>query len=372
MPSKLVQNLKRQQQQPRKRAPLWTGPGGEGPNGGVTQGLIGRFLVCRERFRLHAVEGLRPADQFNHRLEFGSMWHVCEEALSAGRDPSNTVDQWVPLTNYCRDLCRRYPLQQEQIEHWYQMTRALFPRYVEHWSKHPDVKGRTPLLQEQAFDVPYKLPSGREVRLRGKWDSVDFLPKHKEGGRVYPAGIWLQENKTKSSIDAVKIGRQIKFDLQTMLYLVALKEYGSPDGAVTLEEHVGSPIIGIRYNVIRRSAHKSVESMLKKLDEDEANGRIGEWFARWKVEVTSVDLERFRRETLDPVLEQMCDWWTWVNGKPAEQHSHLFANDRIHWRHPFGVYNVLDEGGSSDVDGFLDTGSTVGLIRAETLYPELQ
>ena len=53
--------------------PLWEGPAGTGPNGGITFSLLSRFLVCRERFRVHAVLGLRPADDFNHRLEFGSM-----------------------------------------------------------------------------------------------------------------------------------------------------------------------------------------------------------------------------------------------------------------------------------------------------------
>ena len=377
MPSKLATTLKRQGAQPKKRVPLWTGPSGEGPNGGVTQGLIGRFLSCRERFRLHAVEGLRPSPQFEPRMEFGSMWHVCEETL-AGSGPRFFQQPSVSapaLTDYCKQLCKKFPTQQEQIDHWYGVCKALFPRYVKHWSRHPDVKGRTPLLQEQAFDVPYNLPSGRTVRLRGKWDAVDLLPAHTEGGRKFAASIWLQENKTKSSIDAVKIGRQVKFDLQTMLYLVALKEYGSPDGAVTLEEHVGAPILGIRYNVIRRSAHKSVESMLKKLDDDVADGRSGEWFARWKIEVTANDIERFRRECLDPILEQLYDWWDYIQCDPCNPWMAEAAGEDvgrfIHWRHPFGIYNVIDEGGFSDVDAFLETGSQAGLHRVDVLYPEL-
>jgi hypothetical protein len=44
----------------------------------------------------------------------------------------------------------------------------------------------------------------------------------------------------------------------------------------------------------------------------------------------------------------------------------------VHWRHPFGVYDALNEGGSSDLDEYLETGSTVGLERASTLFPELE
>lgn len=209
-----------------KRGPVWAGPEAPGPNGGITQSLLARFLTCRERFRLLVVEGLKPADTFSHRLEYGSMWHVCEEALAGS--PSKFADgmiivhhDWVgPLTAYCQQLCKRYPLQQEQIDHWYNVCKITFPLYVEHWSQHPDVTARTPLLQEQVFDVPYQLPSGRTVRLRGKWDSVDLIGKGKN------ASVYLCENKTKGNIDEPALKRQLAsgFDLQTGLYNVALQE----------------------------------------------------------------------------------------------------------------------------------------------------
>ena len=68
------------------------------------------------------------------------------------------------------------------------------------------------MLQEQVCDVPYNLPSGRVVRLRGKFDSVDLID----------GGIYLQENKTKGDIDKIQVERQLSFDLQTLMYSVAL------------------------------------------------------------------------------------------------------------------------------------------------------
>lgn len=149
--------------------PLWKGPCADGPNGGITQSMLNDFLVCPERFRVKYVLGLQPADDFNHRIEYGSMWHVCEEALAGGKP-------WkAPLREYCKKLCRRYPLRQQDIIHWMRVCEVQFPIYVEYWSKYPEARRVTHLLQEQAFDVPYKLPSGRIVRLRGKWDGVDLL-----------------------------------------------------------------------------------------------------------------------------------------------------------------------------------------------------
>ena len=47
-------------------------------------------------------------------------------------------------------------------------------------------------------------------------------------------------------------------------------------------------------------------------------------------------------------------------------------SEALTWRHPFGSVNWLDEGGSSDLDEYLATGSTVGLRQVEELFPELK
>ena len=61
---------------------IWDGP----EEDGITQSLLSRFLVCRERFRILVVDGLKPVDQFSSRIEYGQMWHLCEENLAAGND----------------------------------------------------------------------------------------------------------------------------------------------------------------------------------------------------------------------------------------------------------------------------------------------
>lgn len=327
----------------RRREPLWKGPEVDG----ISYSMLSTFLVCRERFRVKYIEGLDVPERFYAPIDYGHMWHTCEEALGGNRD-------WkLALKLYGSALCTKHRLQQEQVEHWYQMCLATFPLYVDYWKAHPDVVDRTPLFQEKVFDVSYKLPSGRIVRLRGKQDGGDII------GTGRGAKVFLQENKTKSSIDGLKITRQLKFDLQTMLYTVA---------HVCGEDEYECPFGGVRYNVVRRSAHKSVESMLKKLEEDRAAGRIGEWFARWKVEISEADIAKFRSECLDPILENVCGWYDTLTNPHRLQE---FVSPPLHWRHPFGVYNVLDEGGSSDLDEYLDTGSEVGLERREKLFEEL-
>lgn len=348
----------------RPREPLWEGPAGAGPNGGVTQSMLGRYLSDGERFRVQFVEGWNPPDRFEPRREFGNMWHACEEAFAKTNDV-RAVE--AALDAHFQRLAKRYPTDRDEAGEWVAKVYQLFPRCIRHWQENdPDAKRRRPLLQEQTFDVPYNLPSGRSVRLRGKWDGVSLVGD----------GVWLDECKTKSSIQSALLERQLSFDLQTMTYLVALRhEYDRMGWAAR-----GS-LRGVRYNVIRRSAHKTVESMLKKLDEDAASGRIGEWFARWTVEVSAADVARFRRECLDPVLENLFDdweWWELYSRRPlvdpfdyGRRHKLFPQHRRRHFRFPYGVYAPLTEGGSGEVDEYLSSGSTAGLRRLDRLFEEL-
>lgn len=346
--------------------PLWEGPCGPGPQGGITQGLLSRYLACSERFRLKVMEGWRSADSFNIPIEYGSAWHLCEEELADTQQFTGA-----PLKNHIVRLCRQYPLQQSAIQLMYEFIKYQFPLYVDYWAQHPDVTQRRPLLQEVAFDIPYKLSSGRTVRLRGRWDSVDLIGEGKS------AGVFLQENKTKSGIDEAKIVRMLPWDLQTMLYLVALET--TKQQSVTLFEPY--PLRGVRYNVIRRSSHRSLKSFSEKLEEDKATNRLGEWFARWKVEVTPGDLARFKRECLNPLLENLTDdfeHWEYCQADPKTNHwdyqlraKRFPKHTRRHFRMPY-VYSPILDGGCGDLDALLNEGSAVGLEKATTLFRELE
>jgi hypothetical protein len=361
--------------------PVWAGPQADGPRGGVTYSLLNRYLGCKERFRCLVIEGLKPADAWNHRLGYGQMWHVCEQALAgktevvtAGGAPVRGGETWqANLYAYAQGQCDKYPLQQAEIGKWYGVCKTLFPLYAEYWSTHPDVTGRTPLLQEAVFDERYKLPSGRVVRLRGRWDSVDVI----EGGEL-DAGVYLQENKTKGDVDEVQLRRQLTFDLQTMLYVTALSSY--------LPGRTGRAagnLRGVRYNVVRRPR----QYQGKKETEAEFLARLAgivrenpqEFFMRWPVYVAPRDIKVFGQTCLAPLLENLCDdyeWWAYCKTQGKNPYDGIqrawFGHTPRHYRYPFGVYDPLHEGGVTDLDEYLRTGSEVGLRRVDDLFPELQ
>lgn len=350
----------------RKRSePLWKGPEVDG----ITQSLLSRYLACKERFRLLAIEGLRPRDEFSARLHYGEMWHVCEEVHATKGDWEQA------LRTFVSTLMVRYRTQQAQVGKWYSVCRTQFPLYIKYWKKHPDVQQRQHHFSEKVFAVPYELPNGRKVLLRGKLDSVDRIMGE----------FWLQENKTKGDINEQKLQRQLKFDLQTMMYLVALRE---------LLEHSawkGKPIGGVRYNVIRRPLaggkfsikpkkekhYKNKPSVPAERDEDfmerlsdiiKDNGDY--FFMRWKVPINQRDIEIFQDEFLDPCLMELCFWYDHITRDWGRTATSGF-ND-YHYRMPYGLYNPMLEGTESDLDEYLDTGSEVGLVRVDKLFGELE
>lgn len=363
-----------------QRSPVWKGPREDG----ITFSLLSRFLTCRERFRITVIEGLKPVKTFNHRIEYGNMWHACEEAYAEHQ----SVD-WLPTLNvYCADLARKYPMQQDQIHHWYNVCKIEFPEYVKHWSHHPDNVKLTPVAQEQVFNIPYDLPSGRTVRLRGKFDGVDAIGKD----------IYLFETKTKGDIDEVALQRQLTMDFQTGIYMTVLQQMlsgkvkydGPPEEALgkrimTLLGGSGGKLRGVRYNVVRRplSGGKNTIRQTKNETEEQFYERLGGliqedpgyYFMRWKIDLGSNDIDRFRVRCLNPILEQLCDWWEHVSGTSSREspfdcrpavHDYM-----IHWQHPFGVRNSLDEGGHDYLDEYINNGSTAGLERVDNLFPEL-
>ena len=361
--------------------PVWKGPQSAESQGGISQSMLQDYLSCRERFRVYVIEGLYQPEGFSAPLEMGNLWHAAEEAFAnratdAQADLFSSADgDWqTALQQYADQLSQKYPFDRDKVLHWYGMVQAQFPYYVSWWRSHPDMEKRTPLLSEQTFKVPYRLPSGRTVYLRGKWDSVDLVTEGES------AGIWVQENKTKSSIDEGKISRQLKYDLQTSCYLTTLQKSAKIADSQADGWAWTKPIRGVRYNVIRRSAHKTVDSMLKKLNEDISTGRGREWFDRWNVGITAQDLANFKRWTLDPLLENLCDdyeWWSDCYENRSDQFDFQRRQQKYpshanrHFVYPYGVYNTVADGGFGEVDHYILTGRDTGLARATEMFPEL-
>lgn len=347
--------------------PAWKGPVVDG----VSQSLLHTYLVCKERFRITAIDGISTPDAFNKSIEFGQMWHICEEHLAAHMEWEQ------PLTNYAANLSLKvYRTESYQINQIFNLVKLLFPIYIDYWKDDKEVENREPLFQEKVFKVDYELPSGRSVKLRGKFDAADVIKGE---------GVYLQENKTKSQIDKEAIELQLNNDLQVMMYLIALRAY------IPKER-----IKGVRYNVIRRplgggkgsirpkKGSKNIPAETMSEFYQRLEGVIKEdldsYFVRWKADVSEEDLDRFAEETLNPILEDLTDdyeWWEFCKTEGANPYDYIKRQKvfkhhlQRHYRLPYGTYNVVQRGGQTELDRYMNTGSTVGLCNIKEFFREL-
>lgn len=361
-----------------KKESLWKGP----QEDGITFSLLNKFLECRERFRLLVVEGIKPKREYNHRIEFGSAWHECEEAHAANKD-------WRGALNvYTHKLIKDYPLNQEEIVHWHNIISIQFPIYVKYWQENEDVKNRTPIYQEEVFDVQYEFkPSlggpfagSGTVRLRGKFDAVDLI---KDGKK---SALYIQENKSKSEINEQQIRRQLGLDLQTMLYVVALQCHAATNTNPDFVKTWNKPVGGVRYNVVCRplssrgkhnirqrqgrgkakNGAETKEEFYKRLGDEEIAPNPKDFFLRLKVDLTPEEILTFRRRSLDKILGQVVQWWDSIKANPFDPWSSPY-----HWIAPYGTYSTLSEGRTGSYDELIANGNTIGLTTITDLYPEL-
>lgn len=360
--SKLTKKLRGKMPKPKKiKIPLWKGPSVDG----ITQSLLGRFLECRERFRLLVVHGISGEDKFDPSMHYGEFWHLCEECSTAKERDTRFV-------MLAKEFCKKYPSQQHEVNHWYNVCKVQHEVYskVKKGFNKPKEKVK-PLLREYSFSIPYVIPDGREVILRGKWDGVDLVGSGKT--------VFLQEHKTKGRILEDRVSNQLNFDLQTGLYLSALRCY------TELESNL---IGGVIYNVIRRplsGGKHSIRQKQKQTKEEfyqELKERIEEdseyFFMQWRSHITDADIAKFRRQFLDPILTQLCDWWEYIScfnfdpfSVPNRWDKYPSEPNSIHWRHPYGVYNHMNEAVPDSLDEYLANGSMSGLSVTDNLFPEL-
>ena len=305
---------------------------------GVTYTFLAEFLQCRESARLSYVEGWSQKGLIE-ALEFGSAIHKCLEAAASG-DPHN----YDRVLNLHRK--ERLPYLQPGVIHDFDrimdMARIVFPRYYAYWlakggmEHQPDA---TFLSSEEKFEIPYTLPDGRIINIRGRFDAV----------LNYKGQIWLMEDKTKSVVDD-RITDYLPHDLQTMLYCHAIKQV------------YGQTVSGILYNVIRRPGlrlgkKETVPELLTRIQQD-VGERPEHYYLRWMVALAPDDVANWSSRVLTPVLNQVCLWWDEVSQNPFDPWS--IPNRIHHFQNPEGLYTKY---GRSNYFDMLTKGSDHGLYR---------
>lgn len=342
-------------------APLWKGP----EKDGITYSMLSAFLCDRERFRVKYLLGYRPHETFNVPIEYGHLWHVCEE--------HSERDWRGKLSEHVEKLLERFPYQKSEIVRWKNICACQFSAYLDHWKESPSAQDSFFNLaevyrREHVFQVSYELPNGRVISLRGKVDGIDFVPV--PGSE----GYYIREHKTKSTVDREKITKSLHFDLQTLLYAVALEGEGIKPAGI-LYNLVKRPLSGGRGSIVQHKPTKAkpqgetFPEYLERLREV-FREYSSDYFQRWTVQIEKADVEKFKVRLLNPLMTELVYWYDQMSENNRWKVNPWDVSN--HWAHPYGVRNVIDEGIQTDYDNFLATGDTSGLTRTEKLFGELE
>jgi len=318
-----------------KRKPAW-----DLYRDGISYSLMCRYRNCRERFRLSTVEGLRPSER-KAALDFGTVFHKALELTAQGMTSSQVITALLKL--YKKSSIDQMLIRQACV---------LVPHYNAYYAKDK----HNYIAQEEVFNIPYKsVTTGKIVRLRGRRDEV-----YEHNGR-----IWLQENKTKTTIDDNKIMQTLPHDLQTMLYIYSMTH-----------DYKGRKIGGVLYNVIRRPALKQgsketelafIQRLSKHISEDPSH-----YFKRYEVELVPSDISKFFNSTLVPLIENIVVWWESIKSNPFNPWvDEQGKPNPHHFQTPFGIFDPMTIG-VGDYFDYVTSGSLIGLERVTTAFPELE
>ena len=147
----------------------------------------------------------------------------------------------------------------------------------------------------------------------------------------------------------------------------------------------------MKYNIRQKKGRKTKTGIVGEESKAEFYERLedlmrenpNEFFMRLRCDLTPGDVEKFQVECLNPILENLCDWYEWQASCHRCKHDRFDAELRrklypehvfCHYRLPFGIYNPTLEG-RPDLDGYheyLTTGNEGYLSRVESLFSELE
>lgn len=325
---------------------------------GVSQSLLQKFTVCRDRYHKATVLGLKSTDR-KEAMEYGTIFH---KLIEVGAEMGDKYTR-IKMVRYMQGYMAKH-FNNEQSLLLAKIAIAQYHVYKE-WEK--DLPRYKYIDQEPVFAEKIKLPPTSfnpcpeisinipevELTLRGRIDEVIELP----------SGLWIQENKTKSRIDIATISDTIPENIQVMFY------------ATAASLHYGRPIKGIIYNIIRkpgqRQRQKESDELFVERIADEIRKQPNYYFYRLPYEFGPGALEKWKREELLPLLYQVYIWWKSIEKNPTNPWEDEGNINPFHGRKSFGIYDPMSQGKGEFFD-LIVHGRTNDLVVDFEMFPELQ
>jgi len=263
---------------------------------GITQGLLAKFLSCREETKLF-LDAWTPKGIGSPGLLFGNIMHSCLERyyndIKTRRIKNEPDRAYVcKLVSSVEKLYMRHynacdNATRQLLGLSFGIAEATLPSYIRKWWKADSAKIKWMGLEEQ-FKIPYSTKEGNKTFLRGKKDGVFSNP-----------GLWLFETKTKSQINEGNLMDTLWFEHQVNFYLYAMKKI------------YGKEPKGVLYNIIRRTSlerkkTESLQAFVKRVAAD-VEKRKDFYFIRYEISLTSSELAIWEKQ-LEGMIEDFINW----------------------------------------------------------------
>lgn len=278
------------------RSPLWN------PLAGITQTGLDRFMVCPEQFSVNYIDGNSPR-KFREPLEFGNLFHLCCEFQ--GKDTPTAIAKKCCDAYVKSRLANAGDIDRDKLQQMVGVIQLIFPKYAAYYSaKDRVIKW---IGREKVFRVPYPFQD-----YDGKTLTIDLVGKMDGVYRDLTANVPnLKETKTKSNINAEAIRDGLRADFQTLFYLLALRLETKKEPKEVLYDVIKRP--GQRWNKT-----DTMKSYLARIEAD-INKKPKQYFARWRVTLSSGTIDNFCKMTLDPTLRELFRWWRSIEKRPFDR-----------------------------------------------------
>lgn len=300
---------------------------------GITQSMLHKFVICKDRAHKRVCLGLKSTDR-KEAMEYGTIFHkLIEEGAKMGHNYSHLM-----MTQIMNEYMKMKKMTSHESLLLCRIALEQYRKYKEWEANKPKYKY---IAQEPVFKEEFTLPATNfnpcpeisiniprtKVTLRGRIDEVIELNGE----------LWLQENKTKSRIDISVLQDTIPENIQVMFY------------AVAASIKYGRPVRGVIYNVIRKPGQRQRQ---KESDEDFVK-RIGSeideqpsyYFYRLSYTFPTGAIDKWIREELIPLLYNVYIWWRSIEKNPTNPWMDEEGNiNPFHGRRSFGIYDPMSNG----------------------------
>lgn len=274
---------------------------------GVTASLLGAFLDCREKARLH-LQGW-STQSASLAITFGNVVHYMNQRVYD--DVRRKALAEVPGPKYFRKLSadvetiwkEENPRPDAKAVEHFELTmllvEAMMPLYFKHWYRDDFHRIEWESL-EMEFRVPFvvRTPQGKTFKtfLRGKMDGL-----YREGTK---RKLRLFETKTKARVEEENIADILPFERQVNLYMVGIRKRGDTPS-------------GVLYNIIRRPMlrqrkSETLQQFAERIIED-VKYNLNWYFVRMQMDVSVQDLNRGEEE-LNELVSDFVLWWNGALG----------------------------------------------------------